>query len=154
MKDNAQWARRHGTSRQQTPGVKIIGSPLFDSPSEDTTKSVVDDSMESIVTSYILRKGGIVISEATTIPTIYNKADSKDVSEVIIARILGPHEKWGLDRKFFFRNRQSIHAHRLQDGTVIEVGLHSYTGFVSRTYYVVDGTEFRAFAQDNFRKTD
>ncbi|MFW9982614.1 MAG: hypothetical protein ACFFE3_11955, partial [Candidatus Thorarchaeota archaeon] len=99
-------------------------------------------------------KGGFSISDKTTISTIYNRADSKDVSEVIIARILGPDEKWGLERKFFFRGRQSIHAHRLQNGTIIEVGLQSYSGYVSRTYYIVDGNEFRAFAQYNFRKTD
>lgn len=153
MRDNARWARRHGTSRQQTPGVKIIGSPLFDGPPVKS-KPDIDESLESMVTSYVLRKGGIAITEQTTIPTIHNKVDSQDVSEVIIARIFGPDEKWGLERKFFFRRRQSIHAHRLQDGTVVEVGLQSYSGFVSRTYYIVDGTEFRAFAQDNFRKTD
>ncbi|MHA1951359.1 MAG: hypothetical protein ACW987_16010 [Candidatus Thorarchaeota archaeon] len=99
-------------------------------------------------------KGGIEISDQTTVPTIYNSDDSDEVSEVIIARILGPHEKWGLERNFFFRGRRSIHAHRLQDGTVIEVGLQSYSGFVSRTYYIVDGNEFRAFVQYNFRKTE
>ncbi|MHA1943597.1 MAG: hypothetical protein ACW96M_04285 [Candidatus Thorarchaeota archaeon] len=154
VRDNARWARRKGTSRQQTPGVKIIGSSVLDGPSKESSISRSDQSLESTVTSYILRKGGIAITEQTTIPTIYNKVDSQDVSEVIIARIFGPDEKWGLKRKFFFRGRQSIHAHRLQDGTVIEVGLQSYSGFVSRTYYIVDGTEFRAFAQDNFRKTD
>ncbi len=153
VRDNARWASRKGTSRQQTPEVKILGSPLFDDPSEES-KSRIDESLESMVISYVLRKGGIAITEPTTIPTIYNKVDSQDVSEVIIARILGPDEKWDLERKFFFRSRQSIHAHRLQDGTVIEVGLLSYSGFVSRTYYIVDGNEFRAFAQDNFRKTD
>jgi len=153
VRDNARWARRKGTSRQQTPGVKIVGSPLFDDPPEES-KSRIDESLESMVTSYILRKGGIAITEQTTIPTIYNKVDSQDVSEVIIARISGPDEKWGLERKFFFRGRKSIHAHRLQNGTVVEVGLQSYSGFVSRTYYIVDGTEFRTFAQDNYRKTD
>ena len=124
MRDNARWARRKGTSRQRTPGVKIVGSPLFDDPPEES-KSKKDESLESMVTSYVLRKGGIAIIEQTTIPTIYNKVDSQDVSEVIIARILGPDEKWGLERNFFFRRRQSIHAHRLQDGTGSEVGLQS-----------------------------
>jgi hypothetical protein len=154
VRDNARWARRKGTSRQQTPGVKIVGSPLFDGPSEKPLRFEEDESIESLVTSYVLGRGGIAITDQTTVPTIYNKTDSKDVSEVIIARILGPHEKWGLERNFFFRGRQSIHAHRLQDGTVIEVGLQSYSGYVSRTYYIVDGNEFRAFVQYNFRKTD
>jgi len=72
----------------------------------------------------------------------------------MMARILGPDEKYGLERKFFFKKRPALHAHRFPDGTVIEVGLQSYSGYVSRTYYVVDGNEFRPFAQDNFRKTD
>ncbi|MFW9793323.1 MAG: hypothetical protein ACFFEE_03385 [Candidatus Thorarchaeota archaeon] len=152
VRNNAQWARRHGTSRQLTPGVKIIGSPLFDGPKEKTTTT--DEDLEGLVTSYVLGKGGIKITDQTTVPTIYNKSDSDDVSEVIVARILGPDEKWGLERNFFFRGRQSIHAHRLPNGTVIEVGLQSYSGYVSRTYYIVDGNEFRAFAQYNFRKSD
>jgi hypothetical protein len=134
--------------------VKIIGSPLFEGSSEKPSRSDEDESLEELVTSYVQDKGGIVITDQTTISTIYNKVDSEDVSEVIIARILGPHEKWGLERNFFFRGRKSIHAHRLQDGTVIEVGLQSYSGYVSRTYYIVDGNEFRAFVQYNFRKTD
>lgn len=153
VRDNARWARRHGTSRQQTPGVKIIGSPLLDGPSEEE-ESDIPESLENVVTEYILGKGGILITDQTTIPTIHNEVDSRDVSEVIIARILGPDEKWGLERKFFFRGRQAIHAHRLQNGTIIEVGLQSYSGYVSRTYYIVDGNEFRAFAQYNFRRTD
>ena len=112
------------------------------------------ESLEELVMSYVLDKGGIAITDPTTISTIYNKVDSEDVSEVITARILGPHDKWGLERNFFFRGRKSIHAHRLQDGTVIEVGLQSYSGYVSRTYYIVDGNEFRPFVQYNFRKTD
>ena len=154
VRDNARWARRHGTSRQQTPGVKIIGSALFDGPQKESRESNGEKSLESMVTSYILSKGGIEITDPNTTPTIYNKTDSTDVSEVIIARILGPHEKWGLERKFYFRGRQSIHAHRLKDGTVVEVGLQSYSGYVSRTYYIVDRNVFRAFVQYNFRKTD
>jgi len=150
--DNARWARKTGTTRQRTPGVKIIGRPQFAGPKG--SKKTAGESLESIVLSYILRKNGIAITEPTTIPTIYRKVDTTDVSEVMLARILGPDEKYGLERKFFFKSRQSIHAHRLPDGTVIEVGFQSYSGFVSRTYYVVDGNEFRAFAQDNFRKTD
>ncbi|MGY5872800.1 MAG: hypothetical protein RTV72_11180 [Candidatus Thorarchaeota archaeon] len=151
--DNARWARKTGTSRQMTPGVKVIGAPLFRDEPEDSKKAT-DESLESIVLTYILRKKGISITEPTTIPTIYRKVKDVEVAEVMIAQIHGPDEKWGLDRKFFFKSRQSFHAHRFPDGTVIEVGLQSYSGYVSRTYYVVDGTEFRAFAQDNFRKTN
>ncbi|MFW9767871.1 MAG: hypothetical protein ACFFF9_15150 [Candidatus Thorarchaeota archaeon] len=154
MRDNARWARRHGTSRQLTPGVKVVGSPLLDGPKEKSSEPDEDDSLEELVTSYVLGKGGIRITEQTTVSTVYSKSDSDDVSEVIIARILGPDEKWGLERNFFFRGRKSIYAHRLPDGTVIEVGLQSYSGYVSRTYYIVDGNEFRAFAQYNFRRTD
>lgn len=151
--DNARWARKTGTSRQRTPGVKVIGASLFrDEPKESKTES--DGSLEDLVLSYILRKSGIAITEQTTIPTIYRKVEDVEVAEVMIAQIHGPDEKWGLDRKFFFKSRPSFHAHRFPDGIVIEVGLQSYSGYVSRTYYAVDGTEFRAFAQDNFRKTD
>ncbi len=151
--DNARWARKTGTSRQRTPGVKVIGASLFrDEPISSKKES--EESMESMVLTYILRKNGIEITEKTTLPTIYRKVKDVDVADVMIARIQGPDEQYGLDRKFFFKSRQSFHAHRFPDGTVIEVGLQSYSGYVSRTYYVVDGTEFRAFAQDNFRKTD
>ncbi|MGY5881041.1 MAG: hypothetical protein RTV31_12375 [Candidatus Thorarchaeota archaeon] len=153
VRENARWARKTGTSRQMTPGVKVIGAPLFrDEPTESKKES--EESMESMVLAYILRKKGIEITEETTLPTIYRKVKDADVADVMIARIQGPDEQFGLDRKFFFKSRQSFHAHRFPDGTVIEVGLQSYSGYVSRTYYVVDGTEFRAFAQDNFRKTD
>jgi len=151
--DNARWARKTGTSRQMTPGVKVIGAPLFRDEPEDSKKET-DESLESIVLTYILRKKGIEITEQTTVPTIYRKVKDAKVADVMIAQIHGPDEKWGLDRKFFFKSRPSFHAHRFPNGTVIEVGLQSYSGYVSRTYYVVDGNEFRAFAQDNFRKTD
>ena len=153
VRDNAEWARKTGTSRQITPGVKIIGAPLFrDDPVE--SKNETSESLESLVLAYILRKNGIAITEQTTTPVIYRKVEDVEVADVMIARIEGPNEKYGLERTFFFKSRQSFHAHRFPDGTVIEVGLQSYSGYVSRTYYVVDGTEFRAFAQDNFRKTD
>ena len=152
VSDNARWARKTGTTRQRTPGVKIVGAPIFAGPED--SKKTAGETLEFMVLSYILRKKGIEITEQTTIPTIYRKVDTTDVSEVIIARILGPDEQYGLERKFFFKSRKSLHAHRFPDGTVIEVGLQSYSGFVSRTYYVVDGNEFRAFVQDNFRKTD
>jgi hypothetical protein len=134
--------------------VKVIGSSIFDGADQDLSKYIEDETLEELVTHYVLERGGIAISGPETVPTIYNKVNSEDVSEVIIARILGPHEKWGLERNFFFRGRQSIHAHRLPNGTVVEVGLQSYSGYVSRTYYIVDGNEFRAFVQYNFRKSD
>ena len=153
VRDNARWAQKTGTSRQVTPGVKVVGASLFrDEPTESKKES--EESLETMVLAYILRKNGIEITEQTTIPTIYRKVKDAEVADVMIARILGPDEKFGLDRKFFFKSRESFHAHRLPDGTVIEVGLQSYSGYVSRTYYVVDGTEFRPFAQDNFRKTE
>ena len=153
VRDNAIWARRTGTSRQVTPGVKIVGASIFrDEPSESKKES--DTSLESLVLEYILRKKGIAITEPTTVPTIYRKVKDAEVADVMLARILGPDEQYGLERKFFFKSRQALHAHRFPNGTVIEVGLQSYSGYVSRTYYVVDGNEFRAFAQDNFRKTD
>ena len=153
VRDNARWARKTGTTRQRTPGVKVVGASLFRDGSEGSKKKS-EESMESMVLEYILRKNGIEITEQTTIPTIYRKVKDAEVADVMIARIQGPDEKFGLDRKFFFKSRQSFHAHRFPDGTVIEVGLQSYSGYVSRTYYVVDGTEFRPFVQDNFRKTD
>lgn len=153
VRDNAKWARKTGTSRQITPGVKVIGAPLFkDTPEESKEES--GESLESIVLAYILRKNGIAITDQTTIPTIFRKVKDVEVADVMIAQIHGLDEKWGLARKFFFKSRPSFHAHRFPDGAVIEVGLQSYSGYVSRTYYVVDGNEFRAFAQDNFRKTD
>jgi hypothetical protein len=153
VRDNARWAQKTGTSRQVTPGVKVVGASLFrDEPTKP--KKGFEESLEYMVLAYILRKNGLEITEQTTIPTIYRKVKDVEVADVMIARILGPDEKFGLDRKFFFKSRESFHAHRFPDGTVIEVGLQSYSGYVSRTYYVVDGTEFRPFAQDNFRKTE
>jgi len=93
VSDNARWARKTGTTRQRTPGVKIIGAPIFAGP-DDSKKTAGESDAE--------------------------------VADVMIARILGPDEKWGLERKFFFKSRQSLHAHRFSDGTVIEVGLQSY----------------------------
>ena len=153
VRDNARWARKTGTSRQMTPGVKVIGASLFRDEHEES-KTEPEESLESIVLDYVLRKKGIAISDQTTTPTIYRKVKDVEVADVMIAQIHGLDEKWGLDRKFFYKSRPSFHAHRFPNGAVIEVGLQSYSGYVSRTYYVVDGNEFRAFAQDNFRKTD
>ena len=107
------------------------------------------DEVQQIVTEYVLGKGGFKITEDLSVGKLSKKRDSPDVMEVQIARITGLHEKWGLDRTFLSR---SIFAHRFEDGVVFEHSLQSYGGYVSRTYYVVEGNEFRAFAQRNFRK--
>ena len=108
------------------------------------------DNLTRAITEYLLEKGGFEITEEQLVDTISKKRDSKDVMEVQIARIKGFQEKWGLDRRFLSK---SIYAHRFEDGAIFEQSLISYGGFVSRTYYVVEGNEFRAFAQHNFRKT-
>ena len=101
------------------------------------------------MTEYLLNKGGFQITEEQIVDTISKKRDSKDVMDVRIARVMGFHERWGLDRRFISK---SIYAHRFENGTIIEHSLTSYGGYASRTYYVVEGNEFRAFAQQNFRK--
>ncbi|MFW9834876.1 MAG: hypothetical protein ACFFEK_12830 [Candidatus Thorarchaeota archaeon] len=130
-----------------TPGVKIVGSTLFDNKSE--RPSEVASDLKQAVIEYLLRKGGFEITEERLIDTISKKRDSKDVMEVQIARIDGLDEKWGLARKFLHK---SLFAHRFSDGTILEHSLISYGGYFSRTYYVVEGSTFRAFAQRNFRK--
>lgn len=108
------------------------------------------DNVRQVVLAYVLNKGGFEISDKHLVEKISNKRDSEDVMEIRIARIVGLHEKWGLNRRFISR---PVYAHRLENGTVIEHSLLSYGGFESRTYYVVCGNEFQAFAQWNFRKT-
>ena len=130
-----------------TPGVKVVGSKLFGSKSEKFPNDEFDLTQD--VTEYLLSKGGFEITEERLVDSISKKRDSEDVMDVQIARIDGFHEKWGLDRKFLHK---SLFAHRFSDGTVIEHSLISYGGYVSRTYYVVEGNNFRAFAQHNFRK--
>jgi len=68
VSDNARWARKTGTTRQRTPGVKIIGRPQFAGPKD--SKKTAGESLESMVLSYILRKNGIAITEPTTIPKL------------------------------------------------------------------------------------
>ena len=58
--------------------------------------------------SYILEKGGLLITEENKVDELSKKRDSEDVMNVRIARIAGFHERWGLDRKFF---SSSILAH-------------------------------------------
>jgi hypothetical protein len=146
VRDSAIFARKK-RERSLTPGVKIVGSRLFDDDSRESTESKSRLKLE--VTDYLLRKGGFEITEERLVDTVSKKRDSEDVMDIQIARIDGFHEKWGLDRKFLHK---SLYAHRFSDGTVIEHSLISYGGYVSRTYYVVEGNNFRAFAQRNFRK--
>ncbi|MFW9788958.1 MAG: hypothetical protein ACFFE2_17010 [Candidatus Thorarchaeota archaeon] len=136
--------------RSLTPGVRVIGSHLL----ERDRGSEVADSKEDLklaVTDYLLRKGGFQISEPQLTDTLSKKRDSEDIMEIQIARIKGMHEKWGLDRQFISRSI-TIFAHRSENGAIFEHSLISYGGYVSRTYYIVDGNAFRAFAQRNFRK--
>lgn len=102
------------------------------------------------VLAYVLNHGGFEVSDEHLVERISKKSDSQDVMEVRIARIKGLHEKWGLDRRFISR---AIYAHRLENGAIIEHSLLSYRGFESRTYYIVEGNNFRSFAQWNFRKS-
>lgn len=148
VRDSAIFTRKGG-GRSLTPGVKIVGSRVFDGDSEKPVG--VESDLKQAVTEYLLRKGGFEITQERLIETISKKRDSEDVMEVQIARIDGFDEKWGLARKFLHK---SLFAHRFSDGIIIEHSLISYGGFVSRTYYVVEGNNFHAFAQQNFRKTD
>ncbi len=145
VRDSAIFTQRK-RKRSLTPGVKIVGRRLFDGDSEER---VQDNDLKLAVTDYLLSKGGFEISEDRLIDIISKKRDTEDVMDIQISRIDGFHEKWGLDRKFLHK---SLYAHRFSDGTVIEHSLISYSGYVSRTYYVVEGNNFRAFAQRNFRK--
>ena len=104
------------------------------------------------VMDYLLRKGGFEISEKQFTDVLSKKRDTVDVMDIQIARILGLHEKWGLDRRFITRS-ESIYAHRFENGAIFEQSLISYGGYVSRTYYIVEGNNFRAFAQWNFNKS-
>jgi hypothetical protein len=132
-----------------TPGVKIVGNKFLESPEEQTETNDSENELKLDVTDYLLKKGGFQVTEKMLVDKISKKRDSQDVMDIQIARIRGFHEHWGLDRKFISK---SIYAHRFENGVVIENSLISYGGYVSRTYYVVEGNEFRAFAQRNFRK--
>jgi hypothetical protein len=143
-------ARRRGES-SLSPGVKVIGSRLLDADEEKTASADSQSKLLQDVTNYLLKRGGFLITEAVLVDTLSKKRDSDDVMDVRIAKIVGFHDRWGLDRKF---TRESAHAHRFEDGTIFEHSLTSYRGYESRTYYVVDGSHFRAFAQHNFRKDE
>jgi len=149
VRDGALFARRK-RERTLTPGVKIVGSRLLDGGSEDTERSNLENKLKHEVTDYLLRRGGFEVTEEMLVDTRSNKRDTEDVMDIQIARIIGFHEKWGLDRRFLSK---SIFAHRFENGVIFEHSLISYGGYVSRTYYVVEGNEFRAFAQRNFRKS-
>lgn len=147
VRESAIIARRK-RERTLTPGVMVIGSSIFDRD-EKTAGSDRKDELRQIMLEYLLKRGGFQITEERRIDKISKKPDSKDVMEVQIARIVGLHELWGLDRKFIAK---SIFAHRFENGTIFEHSLISYGGYVSRTYYVVEGNEFLAIVQHNFRK--
>ena len=132
-----------------TPGVKIVGSSVLERESEEPDKTDSEYELKLVVTEYLLKKGGFQVTDEMLVDKISKKRDSEDIMEIQIARIMGLHEKWGLDRRFISK---SIYAHRFENGSIIEHSLLSYGGYMSRTYYVVDGNEFRAFAQRNFRK--
>ncbi|MHA1769769.1 MAG: hypothetical protein ACTSV3_07990 [Candidatus Thorarchaeota archaeon] len=150
VKENADWARRKRSSTQ-TPGVVIRGYEFKGTSPREEGHS--EGLLESEVVDYVLRRGGFVVHEGDSVDTLTRKRDSEDVAEIFIARILGRHDKYGLERRFFSRRGRPIHAHTFEDGTIIELGVESYNGFVSRTYYVVRGTDFHPVAQHNFRKS-
>ena len=149
MRDSGTIARRRG-ERSLSPGVKVIGSRLLDENSDGVVKEDSGNQLQMAVTEYLLNRGGFEIKEESLIDTLSKKRDSDDVMDVRIARIIGFHDRWGLDRKF---TRESAHAHRFEDGVIFEYSLKSYGGYESRTYYVVLGSQFRAFAQHNFRRS-
>jgi hypothetical protein len=126
----------------------VIGSSIL-REDELSDKSDAMSRLKEEVTEYLLKKEGFLVTEGVSVDKLSKRSDSADVMEVQIARVTGLHEKWGLERTFLSR---SIFAHRFEDGAVFEHSLISYGGYVSRTYYVVGGNEFRAFAQRNFRK--
>lgn len=147
VRESAIIARRR-KERSLTPGVKVIGSTILEK-GEGNVESDIRDELRQTVLAYLLKRGGFQITEERQIDKISKKPDSKDVMETQIAKIMGLHEQWGLDRKFISK---SIFAHRFENGTIFEHSLVSYGGYVSRTYYVVEGNEFIAIAQHNFRK--
>jgi hypothetical protein len=135
--------------RSLTPGVKIVGSKFLEREAEQRDTTYSENELKLAVIDYLLKKGGFQVTEEMLVDKISKTRDSEDVMEIQIARISGFHERWGLDRKFISK---SIYAHRFENGAIFEHSLISYGGYVSRTYYVVEGNEFRAFAQRNFRK--
>ncbi|MGY5853802.1 MAG: hypothetical protein RTU92_09570 [Candidatus Thorarchaeota archaeon] len=148
LKDNVTIAKRRREGPSQTPGVKVVGYEFT------STRRESEDSPESEVTAYILRRGGFLVrGEEAAVAEISRKADRSEVAEVYIARIKGLDEKWGLSRKFYQRHGKTVFAHRFEDGTILEYSVESYKGYVSRTYYIVRGQEFHPFAQHNYKKT-
>jgi hypothetical protein len=149
LKENVETARRKHLGVSQTPGVKVKGYEFQDNSSEDTSP----EDLQSIVTSYILRRGGFeVVGEDAKVMSILSRKREPDVAATYIVKITGTDEKYGLARKFFPKRNRSVKASKFEDGTIIEYGIESYKGFVSRTYYVVKGWEFYPFVQHNYRK--
>lgn len=126
-----------------------MGSRLLEGGSEERDRADSENELKQAVIEYLLNRSGFQVTEEMLVDKISKKRDTEDVMDIQIARIIGFHEKWGLDRRFI---RKSIFAHRFENGVIFEYSLISYGGYVSRTYYVVEGNEFRAFAQRNFRK--
>lgn len=142
---------RQRSERSLSPGVKIIGSGLLEEESGDADEQILKSQLQQDVADYILKRGGFLVTGEEKVETLSRKRDIEEIMDVRIARVTGFHDRWGLDRKY---TRESAHAHRFEDGTIFEYTLRSYSGYESRTYYVVDGPQFRAFAQHNFRKSD
>jgi hypothetical protein len=150
MRETAITAKRRG-ERSLSPGVRVIGSKLLEGDKEGSTEKAMIHQLQQEVTDYLLKRGGFEITEEVLLDTLSKKRDNDDIMDVRIARVIGFHDRWGLDRKF---TRESAYAHRFEDGTIFEHSLTSYGGYASRTYYVVEGFQFRAFAQHNFRKSE
>jgi hypothetical protein len=151
LKENAEMARRKQQGISQTPGVSVKGYEFTD----DSPEERISDDLESMVTDYILRRGGFLVeAEDAKVMSILARKREPDVAATFIAKITGTDEKYGLARKFFPKRNRSIKASKFEDGTIIEYGIESYKAFVSRTYYVVRGWEFYPFAQHNYRKSD
>ena len=149
LKENVETARRKHLGVSQTPGVKVKGYEFQDSSTDDANP----EDLQSIVTSYILQRGGFeVVGEDAKVMSILSREREPDVAATYIAKITGTDEKYGLARKFFPKRNRSVKASKFEDGTIIEYGIESYKGFVSRTYYVVKGWEFYPFVQHNYRK--
>ncbi|MFW9804316.1 MAG: hypothetical protein ACFFFC_16790 [Candidatus Thorarchaeota archaeon] len=109
-----------------------------------------DRPSEAAVLSYILKRGGMRVAKSTLVSQLSRRDRGLDVFNVFSAEIIGFHTRWGLDRKF--HSCPLLHAHRFEDGIIIERSLERKHGYVERFYYIVEGPHFRAFAQNNFRK--
>ncbi|MHA2302642.1 MAG: hypothetical protein ACXACD_16980 [Candidatus Thorarchaeota archaeon] len=149
VRESAIIAKRRG-EKSLSPGIRVVGSRLLDGNKGSSAEKPTMIQLQLEVTDYLMGRGGFEITEEVLVDILSKKRDNDDIMDVRIARVVGFHDRWGLDRKF---TRESAHAHRFEDGTIFEHSLTSYGGYASRTYYVVEGSQFRAFAQHNFRKS-